>query len=213
MPRHTVKQGECLMGIALRHGFQDWKRIYEHPENAALRRKRPHPHILHPGDDLFIPEREVKELGASTGKAHVFKMKQPVRELCLTLKDAAGRPLVNEPYTLEFGSELIEGATDGEGLLQEVLPLREDSARLTVNERTYELRLATLNPVDDTQDQGVSGVQARLRNLGFEPGPADGVLNERTRQALCAFEASHGLPVTGEPTGRTLEKLKQLHGC
>ena len=196
-----------------RHGFQDWKRIYEHPENEALRRKRPHPHILHPGDVVFIPERGVKELGASTGKTHVFKVRQPVRELCLTLKDASGKPLANEPYTLEVGSDFIEGATDGEGLLQEELPLRVDSARLTVGESAYELRLATLNPVEDTEDQGISGVQARLRNLGFEPGPADGVLNERTRQALCAFEAIHGLPVTGEPAGRTLEKLKQVHGC
>ncbi|NMO17698.1 peptidoglycan-binding protein [Pyxidicoccus fallax] len=213
MPRHTVTQGECLLGIALRHGFQDWKRIYEHPENAELRRIRPHPHVLHPGDVLFIPERQAKELGASTGKTHVFKVKQPMRELCLTLKDAAGKPLANEPYTLEWGAEFIEGATDGEGLLQEQLPLRLDSVRLTVGERGYELRLATLNPVEHTGDKGVSGIQARLRNLGFEPGSIDGVLSERTRQALCAFEALHGLPVTGEPAGRTLEKLVQAHGC
>lgn len=107
----------------------------------------------------------------------------------------------------------MEGVTDSEGLLQEALPLSADSALLTVGARTYALRLATLNPVEHTEDQGGSGVQARLRNLGFEPGPADGVLNERTRQALCAFEAVHGLPITGAPEGQTLEKLKWVHGC
>lgn len=213
MPHYTVKQGECLMGIALRHGFQDWTRIYEHPRNEALRRKRPFAHILHPGDVLFIPDPEGKSLGASTGKAHTFTVKRPMRELCLTLRDADGEPLVNEPYLLEVDADVLEGATGPDGSLRELIPLRADAAKLSVGERVYALRLATLNPTGDTEDQGISGVQARLRNLGFDPGPVDGVLSERTRQALCAFEALQGLPITGAPEGRTLDTLLQVHGC
>lgn len=118
MPRHTVKQGECLMGIALLHGFRDWRRIYEHPENAALRRMRPQPHILHPGDVLFIPERGVKQLGASTGKTHVFKVKQPVRELRLTVKDASGTPLRTSPTRWRWARSSWKGS-----------PIRKDCSR------------------------------------------------------------------------------------
>jgi peptidoglycan hydrolase-like protein with peptidoglycan-binding domain len=41
-------------------------------------------------------------------------------------------------------------------------------------------------------------VQRRLNGLGYEAGPVDGVAGRMTRSALEAFQADHGLPVTGE---------------
>ncbi len=41
------------------------------------------------------------------------------------------------------------------------------------------------------------GVQTGLARLGYRPGPQDGVLGPRTRSAIRAFEADHGLEVTG----------------
>lgn len=46
----------------------------------------------------------------------------------------------------------------------------------------------------------VREVQGRLAALGYDPGPADGVAGPRTRGAIRAFQADHGLPVTGEPS-------------
>ena len=40
-------------------------------------------------------------------------------------------------------------------------------------------------------------VQALLAERGYDPGPADGVMGRRTRAAIGAFEAAHGLTVTG----------------
>jgi len=38
-------------------------------------------------------------------------------------------------------------------------------------------------------------VEARLRTLGYPTGTVDGVVTVRTRQALCAWRETHGLPV------------------
>jgi len=40
-------------------------------------------------------------------------------------------------------------------------------------------------------------VQERLRATGFDPGPADGTMGPRTREALQRYQAREGLPVTG----------------
>ncbi|HUG62111.1 MAG TPA: peptidoglycan-binding protein [Methylomirabilota bacterium] len=43
----------------------------------------------------------------------------------------------------------------------------------------------------------VADAQAMLAGLGYDPGPADGQIGERTRLAIEAFQRERGLPVTG----------------
>jgi len=38
-------------------------------------------------------------------------------------------------------------------------------------------------------------VEYRLKRLGYNPGTVDGVITSRTRQALCAWRETHGLPI------------------
>jgi hypothetical protein len=45
-------------------------------------------------------------------------------------------------------------------------------------------------------DWRIGQAQERLRDLGFHPGPIDGVLGPRTQAALRQYQAQHGLPVT-----------------
>lgn len=57
-------------------------------------------------------------------------------------------------------------------------------------------------------DSRLYETQTRLQKLGFDPGPADGVLGNRTREALRRFQRDAGLPaVNGEPDEETMEKL------
>jgi membrane fusion protein, multidrug efflux system len=44
----------------------------------------------------------------------------------------------------------------------------------------------------------VLAVQQRLNELGFDAGPADGVMGERTREALRLYQEQNDLPPTGE---------------
>ena len=56
-------------------------------------------------------------------------------------------------------------------------------------------------------DQIVANVQVQLRNDGYYDGPVDGILGPRTRYALAAFQADHGLAVTSAVDQPTLATL------
>jgi membrane-bound lytic murein transglycosylase B len=56
---------------------------------------------------------------------------------------------------------------------------------------------------------GVRELQRLLRRLGFSPGPADGSVGARTRNAIRAFERSVGRRVTGEPTRPVLNAARR----
>jgi hypothetical protein len=59
---HRVRQGECLASIAARHGLPSAEALFDHPDNAELKRRRKHPGVLSPGDVVKVPEREPGEL-------------------------------------------------------------------------------------------------------------------------------------------------------
>jgi GH25 family lysozyme M1 (1,4-beta-N-acetylmuramidase) len=60
---------------------------------------------------------------------------------------------------------------------------------LASNEAVQEAALVDLNTV--------RGVQERLRELGFDPGPVDGLRGPKTNMAVAAFQAARGLVVDG----------------
>lgn len=213
--QHKVRSGECLSSIAARYGFSDYKTIYDHPDNAGLKKKRPNPNILHPGDVLAIPDKEEKIVDCATGKVHRFTVKSPTKKLHLKLQDQLGEALSFESYVLIVGGtgQVIEGDTDGDGVLEEEVPVGAETAELTVGGLRWNLRIGDLNPIDETDDDGVTGIQQRLKNLGIDPGPIDGILGPKTISAICVFEGLHGLEITGACEGPTLAKLKAVHGC
>ena len=53
----------------------------------------------------------------------------------------------------------------------------------------------------------IVAIQLALVRLGYQPGPADGVLGQKTRAAIRAFQASVGLPVDGRPSDRLKRAL------
>ncbi len=46
----------------------------------------------------------------------------------------------------------------------------------------------------------VAGTQSGLRDLGYDPGPVDGILGPRTRAAIRAYQKDHRLAVDERPT-------------
>jgi Putative peptidoglycan binding domain/LysM domain len=69
------------------------------------------------------------------------------------------------------------------------------------------LQLGHLNPISV-----VSGLKARLANLGFYKGPIDENLDDKTKAAISAFQAKQGIPVTGDADDATQQQMQKLHG-
>lgn len=215
---HVVRRGECLALIAQRHGFSDYRVLYDHPDNADLRKARPNPNVLFPGDVVHIPAKEEKSVPAATGRSHKFEVAVAKKMLRVVFKNHEGKPLAGAKYRIEIGKaasdeDVIEGTTDGDGLLEEAVLPRVAEVFLHIEGRVLRLHLGGLNPIGDLAKNDASGVQARLANLGFDVGPIDGVAGRRTQHALAVFQAEQGLKVDGEPGKETLAKLVAVHGC
>lgn len=93
-------------------------------------------------------------------------------------------------------------------------------ARLTATERAEAERLvresviATVRPQNG--DEGAASrrdrireVQERLAALGYEPGPADGIVGRQTAAAIRRYQQEQGLAVDGRPTADLLGHLRQ----
>jgi Putative peptidoglycan binding domain len=211
---HVVRRGECLSIIARRYGFGDYKVIYDHPDNASFKQKRPNPNVIFPGDTVVIPDKQTKQHAVPSGKKTRFKTKVPKKVLRLRLVDGQGAAIANEPYTFELsGLARRDGTTTGDGDLEQKIPTGYARAELCILGRTLTLELGNLNPMKDAPDRGVSGAQGRLQNLGYPVGALDGVLGRRTHTAVALFQAAEQLDVNADLDARTIAALEQKHGC
>jgi hypothetical protein len=50
-------------------------------------------------------------------------------------------------------------------------------------------------------------IQKRLAELGYEPGPADGIMGRMTKKAIKKFQKDNDLPPTGKIDNDTKNKL------
>lgn len=205
---HTVVSGEYLSLIAQRHGLT-WMRLWEAPENAALRDARKSPNILYPGDSVYVPVKEPGEESGSTGQKHRFRVKGTPQRIRLRIRDDFGNPVPDLAYSLQIpGCDPIEGTTGGDGLLEERVPVDAQRAELLFTEigTSRVLEIGNLEPISTNK-----GVQQRLRNLGFDPGPIDGIVGPLTRSAISRFQSWAGLPVSGNLDQETRDRLEEEH--
>jgi peptidoglycan hydrolase-like protein with peptidoglycan-binding domain len=62
------------------------------------------------------------------------------------------------------------------------------------------------------QRAGIRELQRLLNRLGYSAGRADGVIGERTRAAIRAFERARGMEVRGRATDVVLEAARAAAG-
>lgn len=208
--RHTLRQGQCLASLAATHGLTE-RKIWMAPENQALRNRIEDGYVLLPGDRIFIPDIELAEESVFTDQRHKFRVKRQLVHLRIQFLEE-GEPCANQPYLLQVGGQAISGSTNSNGELDEVIPAHETMAQLRFGEpdvsQDYTLGLGALDPIDS-----ISGVQARLQNLGYDPGPIDGLNGPRTKGAVSEFQEEVGLTVDGIVGPKTRRVLKKLHRC
>jgi N-acetylmuramoyl-L-alanine amidase len=202
-----------MTSIAFDHGFSDPAQLYNHAENAELRAARPNMHVLYEGDKVVIPERQIKEVAAATEHSHRFKAKLPMKKLVLVFRDAQDAAIEGMPYRLVIGKREFNGKTDSAGKIACNIHPLDMEGRLSLCDGPWlPILIGHLNPMKKLSEDDVSGVQARLHNLGYDPGAIDGVLGPRTRQALRRFQAANNLSITGKADGETLDKLEAAYG-
>ncbi len=211
--QYTVKQGDTLLSIAHAHGFRSWEAIWKDAGNDALRKKRTDPQVLAAGDVLVIPDKLGKSVKVATLKKHTFTAKSLKAYFRTSLVDEAGKPLANKRFTLSIGDKKRTGSTDEKGVVELEIPPKAADGTLEVDlgdssgkKLTFHLRLGHLDPIEK-----VSGVKARLTNLGFTCGSVDDALNAETVTALRNFQIVHRLEVTGEADDATKKLLVQRH--
>jgi len=206
---YAVKQGDCICSIAKQTGHL-WETIWNDPANSELKEVREDPNVLLPGDRVTIPEKLVKQEPGETEARHRFKRQGEPSRLCLVVK-SNGEPMANQPFSIRIDGQEISGATDSAGKLDVAIPGDASSAKLTIgsdpeSQRVYKLRLGAVDPINLG-----TGVQARLKNLGFSCGSEKGDIGSQTLAALNRFREAAGLPTSDRLDEATLQELKEAH--
>jgi N-acetylmuramoyl-L-alanine amidase len=211
VPNHRVKKGEWMGSIAAKYGFRSWESIWQAPENAELRQQRNDPNLLFQGDQVWIPERRPKQEPAATDARHVYVMSSDNARLRIRIIDV-------DPYIQAFGpisyvleaedGNQISGQITAEG--QEIeIPIAISVERGTLHIGDLQtILIGGLDPIETA-----SGMQARLQNLGFEPGPVDNIAGPRTAGAVREFQQRYKLTVDGIIGPETQSKMKEVYGC
>jgi hypothetical protein len=208
LPIHIVEQGEHLSSIAEKFGFHDFRTIWEDAQNAALREKRKNPHVLMPGDRVFIPEIKEKTEGRATGSKHTFSVKTDKLKLKVLIQDVDGEPIDDE----EVGV-LIEGTASREklpgGMLEKNIKRTDRSGKIELRDDQIPVAIGDLDPVTEE-----SGQLARLLNLGYYRRPLEPVDEDERKSAIEEFQCDQEIrPVTGICDASTQATLQDAHGC
>jgi len=206
---YIVKEGDCISSIAVESGHV-WTTIWEDPANSELRQVRENPNTLLPDDRVTIPPLRRKDEPGETEMHHRFRHRGAPEMLRIRLVDEFNEPCTNVPYILIVDGDQRQGTTNADGELQERIAANAREAQLLLDndDEVITLHLGHLHPITE-----ISGVQARLSNLGFNCGPVTGELNERTRDAIKEFQTHCSLRPTGRLDEQTRDALAERYGC
>lgn len=216
MRPYIVRQGEHLLGIAARQGF-DADEVWEHEDNRELRDTRASGQVLAPGDVLFIPDAEEAVCGLDPETLNRYRAPMPRAALCMQLHEA-GEPLANARYRISGLRVPVEGTTDGEGRIEEEVPAHVGELQLELPDRDGEAMVLRLGHYDPPHTE--AGLRQRLRGAGAL-GELDGVEYdlpgmrsrdeelEELAEALRRFQRDRDLEETGEADRATRDALEE----
>lgn len=200
---YIISDGESVPSVAKDRGFF-WKTLWD--KNPELKGKRKNPNVLLAGDVLKIPELDPATFSKPSDARHKFKRKGDPAKIKVKLS-MMGEPRKNEKYVINIDGTVINGTTDGDGVLEQFIPGNAKSAVLLLDDgkEQHALNIGNLDPVDE-----VTGIQQRLENLGHSTGGELGEIGEATKEAIRKFQAKYNLEVTGEADAATKAKLSEL---
>ena len=208
MPTHTVKQGDHIAKFAAQYSFADYRTIWDHPNNAALKEQRQNPNVLWPGDKVCVPPKEIKKVLSETAKRHRFQVTTQKIMLRLAVRDLDSQPMADTPCVLEVDGSSYQLTTDGDGKIEQQIPKNAESGKLKIGEIEVPIKIGHLDPVEE-----LTGWRARLNNLGYRAGASDDPADPQLLSAVEEFQCEHDLTVDGVCGPQTQGRLKEVHGC
>jgi len=210
MPSHTAKPGDTIIALANANGWKSADDLLNDSGNSSLKESRTDPGVLLPGDVVTIPTRTLLQAPSPIDAKHTFKVTRPKAWIRLAVKDADGVALAGKKYQLTIDGKQTSGTVPDGGVIEQQVSPSAESGELTVwlsddqnDTEIWMLQIGHMDPIDS-----ISGVQARLNNLGFDIGrDPDGVLDDDTKFAIGAFQARIGIDVTGAIDDTLKQKL------
>ena len=147
-------------------------------------------------------------MSCAVEQGHRFRRKGLPAKLVIYFKMSGDKPMANEAYVLDIDGEITKGQTGGDGKVEIGIPPNARKGKITFQStgRVFDLDIGNLDPINK-----ISGVQGRLRNLGFYHGPIDGELSDELKKALREFQERHKIKVTGEIDKTTRDALKKRY--
>ena len=140
--------------------------------------------------------------------SHKFVKKTGMIKLHVVCKDDKEQPLKQKPYKLTIDGKKYDGTTDGDGAVIKDIPVSSREGSLEVEGYIYPIRIAHLDPITE-----VSGVKARLNNLGYDCGGTSQDMDDATADSIRMFQKDNKLEETGALDDALRGKLKEKHGC
>ena len=218
--KYTVEQGDRMPTIGRDKGFLRWQTIWNFKGNADLRTLRGTAHILLPGDEVSIPSKLSRKAEVPGGTAeYVVQSAAEVLRVCF----AGIRSTEDAPVTFKATpdtGDAVEGVLAHNGKLEIDLPPDTTKVHVELSRKadgdggdgdkpfaSYDFTVGGLDPASE-----VSGVQARLLNLGFYTGGITGTLDDDTRAAIAHFRWAKLRDRKDDMDEDFLSALNKTHG-
>ena len=210
MISHRVAKGEWIGSIAAKHGYKEWDPVWSDPSNAYLRSKRD-PNLLVEGDIVKVPDVQAKDDPAATETRSRYKLERKEDKFILRFKEV--QPYIDLfgpiPYELTVGANQAKGQITADDQQIEVpLTIDRESGTLTLAGEEHQLLIGALDPIERT-----AGMQARLINTSWDPGPVDNDLGPLTARGTRGFQDHYKIKVDGVIGPQTRGKMKEVYGC
>lgn len=203
----VVGPTDHLAKIAARHGIRDPQRIWDDPDNAALRELRSNPSQLREGDEIAVPDRDPPTFEVPAGRRHGFRVPIATIELSCRLLDMFGEPLADTAVHAIVDDPAHDLVTDGDGVLAVPIRASTERVRLELETRVIELEVGRLDPIDTP-----TGLRDRLTALGYLAGDLDGEDPEDIAFAISVLQHDNGLVVDGKLGDEVIAALEQAFG-
>ena len=234
---YVVESWDSVLSIAASRGLP-WKKVWNDGINSELKQKRPDPDILMKGDEVHVPDQEVKDESGGTDAQHKFKKAVEHAKCVIVLRriptkkggvenattdlwnyqDANPAPpddeaAANVPYHFYADGVLVDqGNTDGNGKLTVKLSPTAKDGRVIFNRGTKQEVVMDLGFREMDPISELTGVCKRLYNLGF-PCPTDATeVTVDVQMAIQGFQQKYKLTVNGKVDDATRNKLKEVYG-